>query len=233
VRFPITNRLGLWLRPARRRLKARWLASRGRPEDAVVQLARSVPGWFREAEIRLLYRTVRDLRVPGDIVEIGSWKGRTTVVMGRALADSSSATRRIHAVDPHTGSEEHREAIAREGSTLGAFRRNLRKAGVAAFVDEHVTTSGEAAGTLEAAGVRLALLFVDGAHDEASVRRDLRAFLPRLTPGGLVALHDCEEDGPHPGVWRAYRSELAPRADEVERAESLLVVRPRTAGGSL
>lgn len=226
MRIPNPLRLSPWLRPGRRRLKARWLAARGRPEEAALQLARSVPGWFREAEVRLLYRTVQDLGIPGDIAEIGSWKGRTTVVMGRALRDAGRGDRLIHAIDPHTGSAEHRDAIAREGSTLAAFRHNLRKARIARLVEEHVTTSQAAAQTLAARGTSLALAFIDGAHDEDAVRADIRAFLPLVAAGGLVALHDCQEDGPHPGVWRAYRTELANRVEEVARAESLLILRP-------
>ena len=58
-----------------------------------------------------------------------------------------------------------------------------------------------------------------------SVRRDLLNYLPLVRPGGLVVLHDCVEDGLHPGVWRAYQAELAPRSVEIDRAESLLVTR--------
>ena len=56
-------------------MRSRWLALLGRREEAAVMLARSVPGLTWRDEIALLYRTVRDLKLPGNIAEIGSWKG--------------------------------------------------------------------------------------------------------------------------------------------------------------
>lgn len=178
---------------------------------------------FHREEIRLLYRTVLASRPPGDIAEIGSWKGRSTVVMGLALRDSGDTSCRIYAIDPHIGSEEHRDVIEREGSTLSAFTHNLQTLGVDSLVEPVVEYSTRAASALAARGVSLRLLFIDGAHDEASVRADIRAFLPLVRAGGTIALHDCGPDTGWPGVWAAYRAELAPVVKEVERAHSLLV----------
>ena len=102
-------------------MRTRWLTLLGRHEEAAVVLARSVPGLTWRDEIALLYRTVSDLELPGDIAEIGSWKGRTAVAMGRALLDCG-AQRRIHCIDPHMAGEEG------ERSTLETFRTSVRNA---------------------------------------------------------------------------------------------------------
>ncbi len=216
------------LKPARRRLRAQVLTWAGRREDAIVWLSRCVPGMFRQDEIRLLYRTARDAIGPGDIAEIGSWKGRTAVTMGLALSDGGVHDCRIFAIDHHQGSAEHRERIDREGSSLKAFRDNVRKAGVQDRVEELVMSSVEGARRLADRRIRLRLLFVDGAHDELSVREDLRAFLPLMRPGALIALHDCEPEGGWPGVWKAYQEELAAGVDELARASSLLITQLRS-----
>jgi predicted O-methyltransferase YrrM len=227
VRVPGLYHLNVLLKPARRRLRAAWYGARGRREDAILQLARIVPGMFRHDEIRLLYRTARDAPPPGDFAEIGSWKGRTTVTQALGLRDGGIAGARIYAIDHHGGSDELQKKIAEEGSTLPQFRRNLRRLRVDDLVEEMVMDSAEAARILEVRGVRLRMLFIDGAHDEQSVRRDIRSFLRLINPGGIIALHDCEPGGEWPEVWKAYQSELAPRVEELARASSLLVTRLR------
>jgi predicted O-methyltransferase YrrM len=216
--------LGDALKPARRRLRAWWLTRTGRREDAVEWLVRIVPGMFARDEIRLLYRTVRESRGPGDIAEIGSWKGRTSITMGLALQDAGIRDCRIYAIDHHEGSEEHAELIAREGSTLEAFRKNVRDAGVDPLVEEMVMLSPAAGRILQERGVRLRMAFIDGAHDEESVRTDIRLMVPLMQPGGILAFHDFG----WPGVAKAFHDELDGKVDVVARASSLVVARLRT-----
>jgi predicted O-methyltransferase YrrM len=210
--------LGRTLRTPRRRLQARWLAMRGRAEDAAVVYSRTVPGWFHREEVRLLYRTVRALPHPARIAEIGSWQGRSTIVMARALRDAELERGRIFAIDPHQGSVRH------PGDTLSAFRRNVARAGVAGCVEEMVCPSAQAARVLAERRVPLDMVFIDGDHSEEAVRADIRGFVPLLRPQGIVAFHDWLESS-WPGVCKAYRDELAPKVTEVARAHSLLVTR--------
>lgn len=218
--------LNVALKPARRRLRAAWYTARGRRDDAVLQLSRIVPGMFRHDEILLLYHTAREAAGPGDYAEIGSWKGRTAVVQGLALQDQGITDAKIHAIDYHQGSDGTEEVIAREGSSLPHFRRNIRRMGVDGLVNEMVMRSAEAAQVLKDQGTRLRMLFIDGAHDEVSVRADITNFLPLMNPGGIIAFHDHDPDWP--GVVKAYDAELAGKVDEIGRASSLLVTRLRS-----
>ena len=86
-----------------------------------------------------------------------------------------------------------------------AFNRNVRLTAARRVVNELVMTSEAALEELRAREVRLRLLFVDGAHDEASVRADLRGWVPLVRPGGLVVL-------------LTYSQVLFYAADEVEGA---------------
>ena len=47
-------------------------------------LADAAGGWLNEAEGLLLYRLARNCSGKGVIVEIGSWKGRSTIWLGQA-----------------------------------------------------------------------------------------------------------------------------------------------------
>lgn len=188
----------------------------------------TVPGWSTKDELRALYRAAVSIEGPGDIAEVGSWKGRSTVVLGRALRDTEADDACVWAIDHHVGSdeEEHRDTLSREGTTLDAFRHNVDAAGVAGRIRPLVMTSLEGAAELARRDVALRMVFIDGAHDEESVRADLRAFFPLVRPGGLIAMHDCEsENAVFPGVWRAYQAELEGRVDVAEHTDTLLVVR--------
>lgn len=225
VRIPGLHKLNVLFKPARRRLRAAWFTMLGRREEAILQLSRIVPGMFRHDEILLLYRTARDAPGPGDLAEIGSWRGRTSVVQALGLQDAGTTDARIFAIDHHRGSDGSEDKIAREGPNLPHFLQNVRRLGVSGLVEEMVMSSDQAAEALAARGIRLRMLFIDGAHDEESVRSDIRCFLPLVNPGGIIAFHDCEPDGAFPGVWKAYQAELSARTEEVGRATSLLVTR--------
>jgi predicted O-methyltransferase YrrM len=227
MRIPVLHKAQLALKPTRRRLWAAWYTARGRREDAIVQLSRIVPGMFRYDEIRLLYRTARDAPGPGDYAEIGSWKGRTAVVQALGVQDGGVTNARIYAIDYHQGSDGIEERIAREGSSLPHFRHNIRRMGFRDLICEMVMRSEEAARILTERGVRLRMVFIDGAHDEDSVRSDIRNFVPLVNPGGIVAFHDYDRPA-RPGVVKAYESELKDRVDEIGRASSLLVTQLRS-----
>jgi len=219
------------LRVARRVRRASRLMRQGRREEAVVELARTNEGWFRSSEIALLYRTVKALPGPGNLAEIGSWKGRSTAVTAMALKDAGDTEAKIFAIDPHVGSEEHRDTIEREGPTLIEFRKNLRRLHLYDQVEEMVAFSYDAAKILAERGESLRFVLIDGAHDYGSVKKDIQLFRPMVRDGGIIALHDCEPDGgAWPEVWQAYEDELAEHVELLDRAASLTVTRVKSRG---
>ena len=123
-----------------------------------------IEGWLSDEQGRYLCAAAAATRGAGAIVEIGSWKGRSTSWL--ALG-ASRAGRRVHAIDPHEGSREDPSA-----HTLDAFLENLRRAGVSDTVEPLVMTSTRAAGVLTGP---VELLFIDGDHSPAAVARDAEA----------------------------------------------------------
>jgi predicted O-methyltransferase YrrM len=228
VRIEFLRHTNRRLKPHRHKLWAGVLTGLGHHADAAVWLSRLAKGMFNPRESRLLYRTARSAPGPGDIAEIGSWMGRTSILLGLAVRDAGWQDCRVWAIDHHVGSEEHQEYITREGSTLEHFRRNIAGARLGSVVQELVMTSVNAAKVLAQRGVTLRMVFIDGAHDEQSVRQDIRSMLPLMRPGGIMAFHDCVPGGGgFPGVWRAFEAELGSKAEIVERADSLVVSRLR------
>src|SRR5262245_5315011 len=93
----------------------------------IQRFADGVHGWLTEREGQALYRLARACTGRGAIVEIGSWKGKSTVW----LAHGSRAGRSVHiyAVDPHLGLVPE----APENSLLD-LQKNLQNGGVADLV---------------------------------------------------------------------------------------------------
>lgn len=164
-------------------------------------------GWLTEAEGAELAR----LADGKNVLEIGSFCGRSTVCLARTAAT-------VHAVDTFDG-----RGTACEGDTEATFRANLRKYGVADRVN---VTRGESAEVLPNLPPVFDLAFVDGSHDYESVRRDARLAAACLRRGGLLAFHDYGNPN-DPDVARAVGELVDAGAELLSVTETLAVVRPR------
>lgn len=187
---------------------------------------RALEGFLTRKKAELLYDAVRGLEGPGAIAEVGSWKGKSTVALALAL-ERAGRKGPVYAIDHHQGSEEHQEIVAAEGSTWPKFLATVEASGVADLVHPLRMGSLDGARWLSEHGLGLRFLFLDGAHDEESVRADLEAFVPLMLPGAYIALDDAKPDGPHPGVHRAYHALLESVTDEVAWGGAVLLVRLR------
>ena len=141
-------------------------------------------GFLPDAEGEALHALARTVGGEGVIVEIGSWKGRSTICLARGSQLGAGVP--VYAVDPHLGSAEHREWFG-EVDTYDEFLANIRRAGVEQLVVPLRLPSEKAARTFDE---RIALPFIDGAHDLESVQRDADSWIPKLVAGGIVAFHD-------------------------------------------
>jgi methyltransferase family protein len=146
--------------------------------------ALAIEGWLTEGQARRLWAAGSRSRPAGAVVEIGSFRGRSTVVL--ALAAGS-----VVAIDPHAGSDRGPQEIAPE-ATRGnadhaAFEANLARAGVSDRV-RHVRKFSDAA-YADVAGP-LSLLYVDGAHRFRPARADIVGWGGRVTGGGTMLVHD-------------------------------------------
>ncbi len=138
-------------------------------------------------QARLLWDTATRVPDGGRIVEIGSFRGRSTIV----LASAAPPGVEVIAIDPHAGNDrgpQEIEGFADEAAQdHDAFLANLERAGVADRV-RHVRSFSDAAhaevdGTVD-------LLYVDGAHRYGPALADLRSWGDRVVPGGTMLIHD-------------------------------------------
>ena len=150
----------------------------------VEMLAAGIEGWLAGHEGRLLYELACSCTGRGVIVEIGSWKGRSTVWLASGSKAGSAVP--VHAIDPHTGSPEHRPGGAAV-ATFEEFRANVALAGVEDIVVPVIKPSLDAAVAFECP---VELLFIDGDHAYEAVLADFHAWFPKVLDGGVIAFHD-------------------------------------------
>lgn len=165
----------------------------GQPElvDRIIDMMQPIQGWFHDDEARLLIevvaRAARELGGPWTVVEIGSYHGRSTVVLGGAVAALRPDTH-VYAIDPHEG-QLYAPGAGAEGTaetpTADIFRANIAAAGLVHIVHP-IQLPSHAVAWDQPIGV----LFIDGLHDYNNVRRDFRTFEPWLLSGGYTAFHD-------------------------------------------
>jgi predicted O-methyltransferase YrrM len=190
----------------------------------ILAAMRPVEGWFLESEAELLAAAAYSALLIGPgphyLAEVGSYCGRSTVVLGGVVRALGGPDDRVFAIDPHEGTVGAAGAGLRTMEpTLDRFRRNVSAAGLDEIVREVVARAEDV--TLD---VPLSLLFVDGLHDYASVCGDITQFQGHLVPGGLLACHDCADY--YPGVPRAVDGLVATGAYErVRQVASLAVLR--------
>lgn len=156
----------------------------------LLEIIRPVDGWLFDGEAILLHHLANRCSGKGCIVEIGSWKGKSTICLAKGTESGSRV--RVYAIDPHAGSAEH-HANGKTIWTYDEFKQNVRVAGVEHLVVPILKTSVEAARDFSQA---VELLFIDGAHDYESVRQDFEAWSPKMVEGGVIAFHDTTWPGP-------------------------------------
>lgn len=175
--------------------------------ESALAAAAGAEGWLTEAQARRLWTRAAAVPPEGTVVEIGSFRGRSTVVLARA----APARAQVVAVDPHAGSDRGPQEIAPDRA-LGAddhaaFHANLSAAGVGDGRVRHVRRpSGQALAEVQGP---LALLYVDGAHRFGPARGDLVRWGARVAPGGAMLVHDAFSSI---GVTLALLAECAPSA---------------------
>ena len=153
--------------------------------DDAWEAARHVEGWLTEAQARRLFAAAARAAPDGHVVEIGSFRGRSAIV----LAGAGGA---VVCIDPHAGSDRGPQEIAadadRGAADVAAFQANLERAGVADRVHHVRAFSGAA---LDGVAGPVDVLFVDGAHRFAPARADLERWGGRVRAGGRMLVHDA------------------------------------------
>jgi predicted O-methyltransferase YrrM len=155
--------------------------------EAALHAVSGVEGWMTDAQARRLWDRAADVKLGGQIVEIGSYRGRSAIVLARSAPDGV----KVIAIDPHAGNDRGPQQITGtvdEGQADNdAFVANLAGAGVSDQI-HHVRLPSQTAGS-EVEGP-IDLLYIDGAHRYSPARDDIREWGARVVDGGTLLIHD-------------------------------------------
>lgn len=140
-----------------------------------------------DGQARRLHDRAAELGAGARIVEIGSFRGRSMIVLAGSAVEGVD----IVAIDPHLGSDRGPQEIdadqARGDDDFAAFHANLREAGVDGRVRHVRKMSGDA---LDDVDGEIDLLYIDGAHRFAPARADIVQWGNRVSGGGTMLIHD-------------------------------------------
>ena len=187
-----------------------------------------VEGWMSPGQASTLYDAARRCPPGGTIVEIGSFQGRSTIV----LASAASPDVAVIAIDPHAGNDRGPQEIDGYADAAAddhaVFLANLERAGVADRVRHVRKFSDDALADVEAP---IDVLYIDGAHRYGPARADIRDWGARVTEGGTMLIHDSFSSI---GVTLAILRELllGSRFRYVGRSRSMTIYRVDLPGGA-
>lgn len=161
------------------------------PYASIKQLPFDPHGWFLNSK-PLGY--ILEQRQPKIVIEIGSWLGSST----RFIADKLPEGGKLYAVDTWAGAPEEPAHMTdpRLPYLYQQFLSNVIHAELTNVIVPIRMNSVEAS---KALNIKADLIYLDGAHDTASVKEDILSWYPHLAERGLL----CGDDWRWPSVQTA------------------------------
>jgi len=174
--------------------------------DSGWQRVASTTGYLSEREARLVMAAAALSPAEGKNLEIGSFKGRSTV--GIAYVTRELGLGKVVAVDPHTSPASTDPDLKSRGQTTSYddFVANLEAAGVLDRVEIRRAYSHDLAREWKDP---LRFLWIDGDHTYQGAKADIDMFKPFLADGAIVAMHDVL--GTFEGALRVFVEEVLDR----------------------
>jgi hypothetical protein len=156
-----------------------------RKEERDLNVVMSIEGQISRAEAAKLMELARDSKPKTAIVEIGTYRGRSTAALG--FGSLMGSCNRVYAVDPHE------EFVGVLGGQFGPqdqaeLYRNLAMANIGEVVAVVSLPSEIVARSWSERNV--GLLWIDGDHRYEAVHRDYHSWSRLFIADATVAFHD-------------------------------------------
>lgn len=175
--------------------------------------AERIDGWLFGDEPRILYSYAH--RVRGNIVEIGSFKGKSTNYL---LASGNI----VYAVDTFLSTNTN--AYNEGKDTYEQFINNTKDFSNLIVIKSDSVLAGKEFNK------PISLLFVDGGHNYEQVRDDIIAWKDKVVSGGYLIFHDHYPNGrydAYPGVRKAVSEILGEQYIIVDSQNTMVVVKKK------
>ncbi|HMQ30108.1 MAG TPA: class I SAM-dependent methyltransferase [Chloroflexaceae bacterium] len=169
----------------------------------------SIDGFLSPYEAVMLYRLAAGLPAQSTIVEIGSWKGKSTYCLARGLRSG-----RVIAIDPFdaAGEEGSREIYAASkgnGALREQFERQMLDLGVRDKIEIFQGYSPQFVSQIP----RIDLLFIDGDHSIDGAGFDFLNYAPTVVKRGYIAFHDYYPERKQLGPTWVVENKVLPSGD--------------------
>lgn len=187
-----------------------------------------IQGWIRSIP-QVYEEQVKKAKDGAHFVEVGAWLGKSTTFMAVEIINSGKDIQfdvvdawfpvdeyLINAVNKHTKPNQYvklKKRLANKESTYGIFLENIKPVRSTIGTIYHMKSTRAAE---EYEDASLDFVYIDAAHDYDNVIADIKAWLPKVKPGGTLAGHDYGSIG----VYRA--------VNEVFKKEQIKIVNNRT-----
>lgn len=172
-------------------------------------LIEPIEGWLLASEGRWLFNAARSFPRRANIVEIGSYKGRSTCCLAFGCRGTK---KRIFAVDTFDGGPD-----LQWHDSFPEFCLNIERCQLSEYVEPVRGISWEIAKTWNKP---IHLLFIDGSHIYGDVMADFASFFPHVVPRGIVAFHDVVNED-WPDVGRAWHESIKHQLKQTGYCDSL------------
>lgn len=168
-------------------------------------------------EAMLLYFLAREVQ-SGCIVEVGSYRGRSSVFLGKGSLDGASAP--VYAIDPH------KSFIGVLGGVFGPKDRTAFYRAMLNNECSEIVSLINLSSELFSSSWKepISLLWIDGDHSYEGVKRDFECWLPHLQTNATIAFDDATDPklGPRKLIDELIASKLF---EEVKSVGKIVVIR--------
>ena len=176
-------------------------------DPALRAAAEAATGFMPADEGLALFAAAADAAKVGDLLEIGTYCGKSTIYLAAAAASATDTPDRVVVtIDHHRGSEEqqpgweyHDPALVDPAvglmDTVPTMRRTLHAAGVE---DRVVAVIGRSPAVARLWNTPVGLVFIDGGHTDEHAQADYENWAHHVAEGGVLVIHDVfpnPEDG--------------------------------------
>jgi MMP 1-O-methyltransferase len=180
-------------------------------DPALRAAAEAAPGFMPADEGLALYEAAAEAAKVGDLLEIGTYCGKSTIYLAAAAA-AAPQERIVVTIDHHRGSEEQQPGWEYHDPTLvdpavglmdtvPTMRRTLHAAGVE---DHVIAVIGRSPAVARLWNTPVGLVFIDGGHTDEHAQADYENWAHHVASGGSLVIHDVFPD-PADGGQAPYR----------------------------
>jgi len=159
----------------------------------------NIKGFLDEDEAQRLYQIARKASKRGNCLEIGSYCGKSAVYIGSACQENGAL---LYSIDHHRGSAEQQPGEAYFDSEL--FDKNLGCVNTLtpflstierfALKETVIPIVGDSVAIAKGWASQLAMVFIDGGHTFAAAYNDYNCWVPKISAGGFLVIHDIFDD---------------------------------------